>query len=109
MNSKNTIFKYLFFFFLGIFTFFLSGYALRGIHSPTSIYLMFLIYGILFVGGLLISRERSSVFILKAFAISFAALFLISATFFVLGALNHEYSKSIEAEKLDLYLMNLSS
>ncbi|WP_226990616.1 hypothetical protein [Methanosarcina acetivorans] len=96
MNSK-----YLLFFFIGIFTFFLSGYALTGIHPPTSIYLMFMIYGVLFASGLLISRERSSVFILKAFAVSLVPLLLISASFFALGALSHEYSKSIEAEKLE--------
>lgn len=100
-NSENMNYKYLIFFFIGIFTFFLSGYALTGIHPPTSIYLMFVIYGVLFAGGLLISRERSSVFVLKAFAVSLVPLLLISAAFFTLGALSHEYSKSIEAEKLE--------
>jgi len=100
-NSENMNSRYLLFFFIGIFTFFLSGYALTGIHPPTSIYLMFVIYGVLFAGGMLISRERSSVFILKAFAMSLVPLLLISAAFFALGALSHEYSKSIEAEKLE--------
>lgn len=100
-NSENMNSKYLVFFFIGIFTFFLSGYALTGIHPPTSIYLMFVIYGVLFAGGLLISKELSPAFILKAFAVSLVPLLLISAAFFALGALNHEYSKSIEAEKLE--------
>jgi hypothetical protein len=100
-NSENKNFKYLLFFFIGIFTFFLSGYTLRGIHPPTSIYLMFVIYGVLFALGLLVSRERSSGFILKAFAVSFTALLLISVAFFALGALSHEYSKVMGAEKLE--------
>ncbi len=100
-NSENKNFKYLLFFFIGIFTFFLSGYVLRGIHPPTSIFLMFVIYGVLFAGGLLVSRERSSVFVLKAFAVSFTALLLISTAFFALGALSHENSKSMGADKLE--------
>lgn len=100
-NPRNRNLKYLFFLFLGIFTFFLSGFVLQGIHPPTSIYLMFVIYGILFAGGLLISREWSPVFILKAFAASLVPLLLVSVAFFALGALSHEYSKSIEAEKLE--------
>ncbi|AKB79193.1 hypothetical protein MSHOH_2710 [Methanosarcina horonobensis HB-1 = JCM 15518] len=62
---------------------------------------MFVIYGILFAIGLLISREWSPVFILKAFVVSLVPLLLISAAFFAFGALNHEYSKSIEAKKLE--------
>ncbi len=100
-NSENMSSKYLLFFFIGIFTFFLSGYALRGVHPPTSIYLMFVIYGALFAGGLLISRKTSPFFIFKAFAVSLVPLLLISIAFFALGALSHEYSKSIEAEKLE--------
>lgn len=100
-NSENMNFKYLLFFFIGISTFFLSGYVLNGIHPPTSIYLMFVIYGALFAGGLLVSKERSSVFILKAFAVSFTVLLLISAAFFALGASSHENSKSMGADKLE--------
>ena len=82
-NSENMTFKYLLFFFIGISTFFLSRYVLNEIHPPTTIYLMFVIFGALFAGGLSVSKERSSVFILKAFAVSFAVLLLISAAFFV--------------------------
>lgn len=100
-NSKNKTSNYLLFFFIGVITFFLSGFALRGIHPPTSIYLMFVIYGLLFAGGLLISKKRSLVFILKAFVVSLVPLLLVSAIFFAYGALNHEYSRSIVAEKLE--------
>lgn len=99
--SGNKNFNYILFFFIGIISFFFSGFVLQGIHPPTSIYLMFVIYGILFAGGVLISKELSPVFILKAFVVSLVPLLLISAAFFALGALSHEYSKSIEAEKLD--------
>ena len=100
-NSENMNSKYLLFFFIGIFTFFLNGYALSGIHPPHQFDLMFVIYGVLFAGGLLFSREMSSVFILKAFAVSFTALLLISAAFFALGAFSHENSKSMGADKLE--------
>ncbi|WP_410507058.1 hypothetical protein RSJ42_09450 [Methanosarcina hadiensis] len=100
-NSENKTFNYLLFVFIGVITFFLSGFALRGIHPPTSIYLMFLIYGLLFAGGLLISKKWFTTFVLKALIVSLVPLLLVSAIFFTYGALNHEYSKSIEAEKLE--------
>lgn len=100
-NLGNTNFNYLLFVFIGIITFFLSGFALQGIHPPTSIYLMFVVYGLLFAGGLLISKKWSLVFILKAFIVSLVPLLLISAAFFAYGAYSHEYFKSIEAEKLE--------
>ncbi|HOW15851.1 hypothetical protein [Methanosarcina sp.] len=100
-HPGNKNFNYPLFVLVGIITFFLSGFALQGIHPPASIYLMFVIYGALFAGGLLISKERSPVFILRAFAVSFVPLLLLSAAFFAFGALSHEYSKSIEAEKLE--------
>jgi len=59
-----------------------------------------LICFILFAAGLIVSKERSFGFILKTFAISFAALFLISAVFFVWSALEHYYAKYIDAGKL---------
>lgn len=101
-QSKNSK-KYALFFFIGIFTFYLSGYIFRGIHPPKSIYLMFLVYWALFVTGILVFRDYSPGFILKGFAISFGALFLISAGFFVLGAYNHMNSAEywIETEKLE--------
>jgi hypothetical protein len=79
-QSKNAK-KYAIFFFIGIFTFYLSGYILRGIHPPKSIYLMFLVYWTLFAIGIMVLRDYSPGFILKGFAISLGALFLISAGF----------------------------
>ncbi|AKB84912.1 hypothetical protein [Methanococcoides methylutens] len=93
--------KYIFFFCIGIFTFYLSGYVLRGFHPPQNIYLMLLIYGILFGIGILFSKERSSVFVVNAFVISFVALLLISAGFFAWSAYGHMNSKSISADLLD--------
>lgn len=100
MNKTTTRNKYLMFFAIGIITFYLSGYILRGIHSPQSIYLMLLVYWILFGIGILVSKERSRGFIAKAFAISFAAMFLISIAFFAWGAYNHINSKAIGADLL---------
>ncbi|OEU41433.1 hypothetical protein BGV40_14945 [Methanosarcina sp. Ant1] len=101
-NLNKKVKKYTLFFFIGIFTFYLSGYILRGIHAPRSIHLMLLIYLTLFATGVLVIRDFSPSFILKGFAISFGALFLISAGFFVLGAYNHMNSAEywIGAEKL---------
>ncbi len=101
-QNKNAK-KYTTFFFIGIFTFYLSGYILRGIHPPKSIYLMFLVYWTLFAIGILVLRDYSPGFILKGFAISLGALFLISAGFFALGAYNHMNSDEywIETEKLE--------
>ena len=68
--------------------------------SPQSVYLMLLVYWILFGIGILVCKERSRGFVVKAFAVSFAALFLISAGFFALGAYNHFNSKYIDANLL---------
>lgn len=102
-NRRNNAKKYAIFFFIGIFTFYLSGYILRGIHPPRSIHLMFLVYLILFAMGILVLRNYSPGFILKGFVISFGALFLISAGFFALGAYSHMNSAEywIETEKLE--------
>jgi hypothetical protein len=100
MNKTTTRRKYLIFFAIGIISFYLSGYLLRGIHPPQSIYLMLLIYCILFGISILVCKERSRGFVLKAFAVSFAALFLISAGFFALSAHSHINSKAIDAERL---------
>lgn len=86
MNENSMRNKLIMFFCLGIFTFFLSGYILRGIHPPQSIYLMLLVYLILFGIGILASKERSRNFVAKAFVISFVALFLICAVFFAWSA-----------------------
>lgn len=102
-NLDKRVKKYSMFFFIGIFTFYLSGYILRGMHAPRSIHLMLLIFLTLFATGVLVIRDFSPSFILKGFAISFGALFLISAGFFVLGAYNHMNSAEywIGAEKLE--------
>ncbi len=100
-DSDSKADKYVLFFFLGIFTFFLSGYLLRGIHAPMSILLMVLIYLFLFALGIGLSGERSAGFVLRAFAASFAALLLLSAGFFALSAQSHQSAKWIEAEKMD--------
>ncbi|MDO9517339.1 MAG: hypothetical protein Q7J10_04730 [Methanosarcinaceae archaeon] len=100
MNKTTTRNKYLMFFAIGIISFYLSGYILRGIHPPQSIYLMLLVYWILFGIGILVCKERSRGFVAKAFAISFAAMFLISIAFFAWGAYNHINSKAIGADLL---------
>ncbi|QLC51294.1 hypothetical protein HWN40_08485 [Methanolobus zinderi] len=96
-NSRRT---YLIFFLIGIFTFYLSGYILRGIDPPQPIYLMFLVFFVLTGTGILATGERSRMFISKAFAISFAALIIISVLFFAYGAFSHMYSKTIDARLL---------
>ncbi|WP_236622677.1 hypothetical protein [Methanococcoides methylutens] len=62
---------------------------------------MLLIYWILFGTGILVSRERSRVFVVNAFVMSFVALLLISAGFFAWSVHSHMYSKTIDAELLD--------
>jgi hypothetical protein len=99
MNKTTVRNKYLIFFAIGIISFYLSGYLLRGIH-PQSIYLMLLIYCILFGIGILFCKERSRGFVIKAFAVSFAALFLISAVFFAWSMYNYINCKAIDAERL---------
>ncbi|WP_445475904.1 hypothetical protein ACT9XH_04000 [Methanococcoides methylutens] len=95
-NKKDLIFV-----FIGLATFLLSGYVLRGIHPPESIFYMFVIFGLLFGLGILVNKERSGDFVAKAFVISFVTLFLISGVFFAWSAHSHMYSKSINADRLD--------
>ena len=102
MNKTTTKNKYIMFFAIGIISFYLSGYLLRGIHPPQSVYLMLLVYLILLGIGILVCKERSCGFVVKAFAISFAALILISAGFFALSAYSHTNSKYIDAERLQI-------
>jgi len=99
-KPDNMKWKYLLFLSVGILSFYLSGYLLRGIHPPQSVYLMLLVYWILFGIGILVCKERSRGFVVKAFAVSFAALFLISAGFFAWSAYNHINSKAIDADLL---------
>ncbi|UGV39808.1 MULTISPECIES: hypothetical protein [Methanococcoides] len=93
--------KWIVFFCIGIFTFFLSGYILRGIHPPTNAFLMLLVYWVLFGTGILAYKERSAGFVAKAFVISFMALLLISVGFFAWSAHRHTYSTEIDADRLD--------
>ncbi|MFY1111140.1 MAG: hypothetical protein AB3K77_05590 [Methanosarcinaceae archaeon] len=58
-----------------------------------SIYLMGLIYLALLALGIVLCRERSVGFALKAFAVSFAALLLLSVGFFALSAQSHSSAK----------------
>ncbi|MGM0771971.1 MAG: hypothetical protein ACQESU_10275, partial [Halobacteriota archaeon] len=58
------------------------------------------IYWILFGTGILVSRERSRVFVVNAFVISFVALLMISAGFFAWSAYSHMHSKTIDADRL---------
>ena len=56
--------------------------------------------------GLIVSKERSRGFVIKAFAISFAAMFLISAAFFAWSAYNEMTNSIIDDEKhIDAYLL----
>ncbi len=86
--------KYLLFLSIGILSFYISGFLLGilsetygiGIHGLEAVSFMLFTYVILLAAGLIFSIERSFGFILKAFALSFAAMFLISAAFFAWGA-----------------------
>jgi hypothetical protein len=62
---------------------------------------MLLVYWVLFGTGILVCKDRSSVFVAKAFIISFMALLLISVGFFVWGAYSHMNSTTIDADLLE--------
>jgi hypothetical protein len=100
IEEPDTRKNYILFVMLGIVTFFLSGYILQGIHPPESIYMMFFVYSILFATLILATRIRSRKFVAKSFAISLAALILISGLFFAMGAYSHINSKTIHADLL---------
>jgi len=107
MNKISKRRKYLLFLSIGILSFYISGFLLGilsdygiGIHGPEAVSFMLVSYIILLAAGLLVSRERSFGFILKAFAISFAAMFLISIAFFAWGAYQHANAKWIDAQRL---------
>lgn len=102
MDKPNNItLKYLFFLFIGIFAFFFSGYALRGMHPPMNVLYGLLIFMLLFIIGLITVRNFSTEFILKAFAISFGVIFLIYASFFAWSAYSHSNANSIDAYELE--------
>lgn len=108
MNLINKRRKYLLFLSIGILSFYISGFLLGilsetygiGIHGLEAVSFMLFTYVIMLAAGLIVSRERSFGFILKAFAISFAAMFLISVAFFAWGAYEHANAKWISAQKL---------
>ena len=100
--------NYILFLAVGILSFYITGFLLGafsdtygfGIHGFEAVSFMLFIYAVLLAAGLVVSKERSLGFVIKAFAISFAAMFLISVAFFALGAYNHINSKAIGADLL---------
>ncbi len=108
MNKINKRRKYLLFLSIGILSFYISGFLLGilsetygiGIHGLEAVSFMLFTYVILLTAGLIVSRERSFGFILEAFALSFAAMFLISVAFFAWGAYEHANEKWISAHRL---------
>ena len=106
MNNTNPErWKYLLFLAIGILSF-LIGELWRedifhiGVDGPGEIYFTLLVYAVLFTAGLIISKERTIGFIVKAFTISFIVLFLAFSGFFVWGAHEHYYAKYIDANRL---------
>ena len=100
--------NYILFLAVGILSFYITGFLLGtlsdtygfGIHGFEAVPVMLFIYAVLLAAGLIVSKERSRGFVAKAFAISFAAMFLISTAFFAWGAYNHINSKAIGADLL---------
>ncbi|MBW6517053.1 MAG: hypothetical protein K0A89_00925 [ANME-2 cluster archaeon] len=107
-NSHNMPKKYFIFFGIGILAFligefsqgFINNFSAVGIHGTGEMLLIVLIYAILFVTGLFISKEWSLTFALKAFSISFITLMLVFSGFFMWGAYSHYNAKYIDAHKL---------
>ena len=106
MNNTNPErWKYLLFLAIGILSF-LIGELWRedifhiGVDGTGEIYFTLLVYAVFFTTGLIISKERTIGFIIKAFTISFIVLFLAFSGFFVWGAHEHYYAKSIDAHRL---------
>lgn len=107
-NTISKRWKYLLFLSIGILSFYISGFLLGilsetygvGIHGLEAVSFMLFTYVILLAAGLIVSRERSFGFILEAFAISFAAMFLISIAFFAWSAYTEVNIKWISAQRL---------
>ena len=107
-NSNNMRKKYFIFFGIGILALLvgefskglINNFSAVGIHGTGEILLIVLIYAILFVVGLFISKEWSLTFALKAFSISFITLMLVFTGFFTWGAYSHYNAKYIDAHKL---------
>ena len=109
MDKQNSMkWNYILFLAVGILSFYITGFLIGslsdtygfGIHGFEAIPFMLFIYVVLLAAGLIVSKERSRGFIAKAFAISFAAMFLISIAFFAWGAYNHINSTAIDADLL---------
>ena len=103
--------KYLMFSVIGILSFFAGFYLGDEMHlgylifkssgGPLTIFpLALIIYALLFLVGLYISRERSLGFVLKAFGISFLFFFLAFYGLMAYGAHEHYYAKYISVDKL---------
>lgn len=114
MNKINKRRKYLLFLSIGILSFYISGILLGilsdygiGIHGLDTVSFMLFTYVILMAACLIVSRERSFGFILKAIALSFAAMFLISVAFFAWGAYKDANYKWISAHRLQTAPDNL--
>ena len=107
-NTISRRWKYLLFLSIGILSFYVSGFLLGilsetygiGIHGLEAVSFMLFTYVILLAAGLLVSKERSFGFILKAFTISFATMFLISVAFFAWSAYIDVNIKWISAQRL---------
>ena len=109
MDKQNNMkWNYTLFLAVGILSFYITGFLLGtlsdtygfGIHGFEAVPVMLFIYAVLLAAGLIVSKERSRGFVVKAFAISFATMFLISIAFFAWGAYNHINSTAIDADLL---------
>lgn len=103
--------KYLMFSTIGVLSFFVGfylgdvmqlGYLIfKSSGGPLTIFpLALIIYALLFIVGLYISRERSLGFVLKVFGISFLFFFLAFHGLMAYGAHEHYYAKAISIHKL---------
>ena len=103
--------KYLMFSVIGILSFFAGFYLGDEMHlgyiifkssgGPLTIFpFALIIYALLFLVGLHISRERSLGFVLKVFGISFLFFFLAFYGLMAYGAHEHYYAKYISVHKL---------
>ncbi|MDF1557830.1 MAG: hypothetical protein P1P80_06590 [ANME-2 cluster archaeon] len=107
-KSNNMWKKYILFVGIGILAFFIgdfsqgviNNFSAVAIHGPGEMLLIILIYVILFIAGLIISKERSLTFGLKAFSISFITIMLVFSGFFIWSAYSHYNEKYIDAHKL---------
>ena len=110
-ERKGRGWKYLMFSVIGILSFFAGFYLGDEMHlgylifkssgGPLTIFpFALIIYALLFLVGLHISRERSLGFVLKVFGISFLFFFLAFYGLMAYGAHEHYYAKYISVDKL---------